>query len=152
MQRKQKQKEKKPTSEYKNVRVGILVAEFNADITERLLLGALTELRSCGVQEKNVTVRHVPGSFELPLACQQFAKTGKYDALVALGCVIKGETDHYYYVAEEASRGIMETMLKFSIPIGFGVLTVNTLSEAKERAGAHIDVGGSAARAALRMI
>lgn len=152
MQRKQKQKEKKPTSEHKKTRVGIVVAEFNADITERLLLGALTELRSCGVQEKNITVRHVPGSFELPLACAQLAKTGKHDALVALGCVIKGETDHYYYVAGEASRGIMETMLKFSIPIGFGVLTVNTLAQAKERVGTKIDAGASAARATLRMI
>ncbi len=136
----------------KELYIGIAVAEFNADITSRLLLGALKELRTNGAQEENITVRYVPGSFEIPLACQQFAKTGKYDALIALGCVIKGETDHYYYVAGEVSRGIMEVMLKYSIPIGFGVLTVNTLAEAKARSGTKIDAGGSASRAALRMI
>lgn len=152
MQRKQRQNRKETKSEHKNVRIGIAVAEFNADITEQLLAGATKELHRCGVPEKNIVIRRVPGSFELPLACQKFAVTGKYDALIALGCVIKGETDHYYYVAEEASRGIMNVMLKFSIPIGFGVLTVNTLAQAKERAGAKIDAGGAAAKAALRMI
>ena len=133
-------------------RIGIVVAEFNLDITERLLEGALKELRANGVAEKNITVRHIPGSFELPLACQKFAQTGKYDALIALGCVIKGETDHYYYVAGEAARGIMDVMLKFSIPIGFGVLTTNTLKQAQARSGKTVNAGAFAVTAALRLI
>ena len=153
MQRKQKPKQKQNIKRGvvapKGTRVGIVVAEFNSDITEKLLHGALSELVRSGISEKHITVVHVPGSFELPIACQRLAKTGKYDVLVALGCVIKGKTDHYYYVAGEAARGIMNVMLKHDIPIGFGLLTVNTLAEAKERAGAKIDAGASAARAAL---
>lgn len=129
-----------------------MVTEFNADITERLLLGALQELYRSGVFDKNITVKRVPGSLEIPLACQKFAETGKYNALIALGSVIKGETDHYYYVAGGAARGIMDVMLKFSLPIGFGVLTTDTIAQAKERAGKKINAGGAAARAALRMI
>ncbi len=132
-------------------RVGIAVADFNSDITAKLLAGALAALADAGVQKKNITVMHVPGSFELPLACQKLAETGKFDALIALGCVIKGETDHYYYVAGEAARGIMDVMLKFSIPIGFGVLTTNTLKQAEERSGKNANAGAAAARAALRM-
>ena len=136
----------------KKLRIGIAVAEFNADITEALIRGALSELKASGVQEENIIVRRVPGSFELPLACAQFAATKKYDALIALGCVIKGETDHYYYVAGEAARGIMEVMLKHAIPIGFGVLTTNTLQQAKDRSGTKENAGAAAASAALRMI
>lgn len=133
-------------------RIGIAVAEFNADITEKLLVGALRELARSGVPEKNTAVVRVPGSFELPLACQKLAETGKYDALVALGCVIKGETDHHRHIGGEAARGIMEVMLTYSIPIGFGVLTTDTLAQAKARAIGLNNKGAEAARAALRMI
>lgn len=152
MQRNEKRKTKSEKREGRNLQIGIAVAEFNADITERLLLGARGALSVAGVLKRNITVTRVPGSFELPLACQQLARTGKYDALIALGCVIKGETDHYYYVAGEAARGIMEVMLSQDIPIGFGVLTVNTLKEAQERAGRKIDIGGAVARAAIKMV
>lgn len=152
MQRSHRKEIARAEGAYKNARVGVIVAEFNADITEKLLRGTLRELRVNGVPTKSITVRHVPGSFEIPLACQKLAETGEYDALVALGSVIKGETDHYYYIAGEAVRGIMEVMLKFSIPIGFGVLTANTLAQAKARAGSTIDAGGAAARAALSMV
>lgn len=133
-------------------RIGIAVADFNPDITEKLLAGALTALASAGVRKEDIRVVRVPGSFELPLACQKLAGTKKYDALVALGCVIKGETDHYYYVAGEAARGIMDVMLKWNIPIGFGVLTTNTLKQAQERSGKKGNAGAGAARAALILI
>lgn len=133
-------------------RIGIAVAEFNADITEKLLAGALRELERNGVQKRHITAVRVPGSFELPLACQRMAKSGRYDALIALGCVIKGETDHYRYIAGEAACGIMEVMLAHSIPIGFGVLTTDTLSQAKMRASGANNKGAEAARAALWML
>ena len=123
--------------------IGIAVADFNSDITGQLLKGALKELRTSGVSKKDIALRHVPGSFELPLACQKLAETGEYDALIALGCVIKGGTDHYRYIAGEAARGIMDVMLRYSVPIGFGVLTTDTLAQARERAGAKIGAGGA---------
>ncbi len=128
--------------------IGIAVAEFNADITEKLLSGAMKELKAHGVSAKKITVVRVPGSFELPLACQRLAETKKFSALIALGCVIKGDTDHYYYVASEASRGIMEVMLKYNIHIGFGVITANNLKQAEERSS-KINIGTNAARAVL---
>lgn len=131
--------------------VGIAVAEFNKAITEGLLRGALAELSQSGVREEAVTTVRVPGSFELPLACARLAESGKFDALVALGAVIKGETDHYHHVAREASRGIMDVMLRFSIPIGFGVLTTHTLEQAEERSEEDNNTGAAAARAALIM-
>lgn len=152
MQRKQNIKSKRLTGSGRQCHIGIAVADFNADITNKLLSGASAALVKAGVKKGDIIVVHVPGSFELPLACQLLARTKKYDVLVALGCVIKGETDHYYYIAGEAARGIMDVILKFSIPIGFGVLTTDTLAQAKKRAGANIDIGGAAARAALSMI
>ena len=149
-QGKQNVKGRRLSTNGRGLRIGIAVAEFNADITEKLLAGALTELRASGVSPRNTTVVHVPGSFELPLACQKFAETGKYDALIALGCVIKGETDHYYYVAGEAARGIMDVMLKYTIPIGFGIITSNNLKQAQERSG-KTNIGTHAARAVLKM-
>ena len=152
MQRKGRVKIQRLMVNGRRYHIGIAVADFNADITGKLLAGALAALTNAGVQKNDIRVVHVPGSFELPLACQKLAKTGKYDALVALGCVIKGETDHYHYVAGEASRGVMDVMLKFDIPIGFGILTTNTLEQAIARSGKKIDAGGSAAKAALRMV
>ena len=133
------------------LRIGIAVARFNSDITDALLQGALRALRQARVKPADIKITRVPGSFELPLACARLAATGEYDALVALGAVIKGETDHYYFVAGEASRGIMEVMLKYDIPIGFGLLTTDTLEQAQVRASKKIDFGANAARAALAM-
>lgn len=133
------------------MRIGIVAARFNPDITETLLSGALAMLAQSGVAKSDIEILRVPGSFELPLACARLAKTEQYDALIALGAVIKGETDHYHFVAGEASRGLMEVMLRYEIPIGFGLLTTNTLAEAEARAGTEINFGASAARAALLM-
>ena len=104
------------------------------------------------VPRKNITVARVPGSFELPLACRRMAETGKYRALVALGCIIKGETDHYRYIAAEAARGIMAVMLASGTPIGFGVLTCDTLAQAQARSSGAQNKGAEAARAALQML
>ena len=148
----QRKKEDSKKIDGKGLRIGIAVARFNSDITDALLQGALRALRQARVKSGDIKILRVPGSFELPLACARLAATGEYDALVALGAVIKGETDHYHFVAGEASRGIMEVMLKYDIPIGFGLLTTDTLEQAQTRAGKKVDFGASAARAALAMV
>lgn len=136
----------------REARIGIAVAEFNADITEKLLAGALRELERSGVRRGRITAVRVPGSFELPLACQRMAQSGRYDGLIALGCVIKGETDHYHYIAAEAARGIMDVMLQDDIPVSFGVLTTDTLAQAQARVSGKNNKGAETARAVLEII
>ena len=133
-------------------KVGIVVSKFNSDITGNMLKGVLETLKKNKVKENNIKIIWVPGSFEIPLACQKLAQSKKYNALIALGCVIKGETDHYYFVAGEASRGIMDVMLKFNIPIGFGIITTNNLKQAITRSGGKHNKGADAARAVLEMV
>lgn len=133
-------------------KIAVVVSKFNSDITSGMLKGALATLEKNKVQKNNIKTVWVPGSLEIPLTCQRLAKTKKYDGLIALGCVIKGDTDHYYYVAGEASRGVMEVMLKCDIPIGFGIITVNNLRQAKERSGKTNNKGTEAAQAVLEMI
>jgi len=134
------------------LKIGIIVSKFNFDITEPMLLGALKILEKNKVKKENIKIVRVPGAFEIPLACQKLALSKKYDALIALGCVIKGETDHYYFISNETSRGIMDVMLKYNIPIGFGVITVNNLKQAQARSGKKNNKGAEAAEAALMMI
>jgi 6,7-dimethyl-8-ribityllumazine synthase len=117
-----------------------------------MLKGALETLKENKVKAENIKTVWVPGSFEITLACQRFAETKKYDALVAIGCVIKGETDHFYYICSEASRGIMNVMLKFNIPIGFGMLTTQKLKQARIRSRGKENKGREAAEAALAMV
>ncbi len=112
------------------LRVAVAVATFNAPVTEGLLRGALSYLEDAGVPEP-VVVR-VPGSFELPVVCRALARQG-YDAVVAVGAVIKGETDHYDHIATQAARGLMDVALETGVPIGFGVLTTRTSEQAVER-------------------
>ncbi len=131
--------------------VGIVVSRFHNDVTGKLLEGALEILRKNRVKEENIKVIFVPGSFEIPFACTFLARSKKYHALIALGCVIKGKTDHYQYIASETTRGIMNVMLQYNIPVGFGVLTVDTLSKAEERAGKKCNWGEKAALAALEL-
>ncbi len=134
------------------MKIGIVVSQFNSDITEKMLRSALKVLGKNKVKKENIKIVHVPGSFEIPLACLRLAKAKKYDALIALGCIIKGETAHYYYISSVASGGIMEVMLKYNIPIGFGVITVNNLKQARVRSGRKGNKGAEAAEAALGMI
>lgn len=136
----------------RNLKIALVVSKFNSDITGKILEGAIKTLKKNLVQKKNITIIWVPGSFEIPLACQRLAKTKKVDGIMAIGCVIKGETDHFYYISSETTRGIMDVMLKFSIPIGFGIITCNNLKQAKERSSGKSNKGSEAAQAVLEML
>ncbi|MBI2686824.1 MAG: 6,7-dimethyl-8-ribityllumazine synthase [Acidobacteria bacterium] len=122
--------------EGKGLRVAVAVARFNSFITDRLLGGALDGLRRSGVAETDVTVVRVPGSWELPVTVKALAESGKYDGIICLGAVIRGETPHFDYVAGEAAKGIGQAMMATGVPVAFGVLTTNTLEQAIDRAGA----------------
>ena len=117
------------------MRFGVAVSRFNSFITERLLAAALDALERAGAESKDVDVVHVPGAFELPLTSKKLAQTGKYDALIAIGCVIRGETAHYDYVCSETSRGLQLAQMDTGVPVIFCVLTVDTLEQAIDRAG-----------------
>jgi len=117
------------------LRFAIVVSRFNSFITERLLRGALDALERAGANNKNVDVIHVPGSFELPLAAKKLAVTGRYDALIAIGCILRGETAHYDYVCSETARGLQLAQMDTGIPVMFCVLTCDTLEQAIDRAG-----------------
>ena len=133
-------------------RFGIVVSRFNHFITEHLLNGALDALRRHGADEKGITVVWVPGSFEIPLALKKMAESQHYDALIALSAIIRGDTPHFDYVANEASKGIAQVMLEHGVPIAFGVLTTHTLEQAVERAGTKAgNKGFDAALSAIEM-
>src|SRR3984893_16178486 len=117
------------------LRFGILVSRFNSFITERLLQGALDALQRSEAGDKDVDVVHVPGAFELPLAAKKLAATKKYDALIAVGCVLRGETTHYDYVCSETARGLQLAQMDSGVPVMFCVLTCDTLEQAIDRAG-----------------
>jgi 6,7-dimethyl-8-ribityllumazine synthase len=127
--------------------VAIVVARFNGEYTRRMLTRALEELEAAGVPESLVTVVPVPGAFELPLAAMAVAKTRRYACVVALGCVIRGETPHFEYVAGEAASGLQLAALETGIPVSFGVLTVDDPAQAEAR----LDKAAGAVRAALEM-
>jgi 6,7-dimethyl-8-ribityllumazine synthase len=116
-------------------RFGVVVSRFNSFITERLLQGAVDALERGGAASKDVDVVHVPGAFELPLAAKKLALTGRYHALVAIGCVLRGETAHYDYVCSETSRGLQLAQMDTGVPIMFCVLTCDNLEQAIDRAG-----------------
>jgi 6,7-dimethyl-8-ribityllumazine synthase len=116
-------------------RFGIAISRFNSFITERLLAAAVDALERAGAGSKDVDVVHVPGAFELPLAAKKMAASGKYDALIAIGCVLRGETTHYDYVCSETARGLQLAQMDTGLPIIFCVLTCDTLEQAIDRAG-----------------
>jgi 6,7-dimethyl-8-ribityllumazine synthase len=127
--------------------VALVVAKFNGDITSRLLERALEELDQAGIEREAVTIVPVPGAFELPLAAMALAKTRRYACIVALGCVIRGETPHFEYVAGEAASGLQLAAIETGVPVSFGVLTTESI----EQAEARIDRAGDAVRSALEM-
>ena len=134
------------------LRIGVIVAQFNEAVTSRLLDGAREALDRHGVLEDAITIVHVPGSLELPQAAQRMARSGRWDALVALGCVIRGETKHFDLVAAEAARGIAQVARETGTAIGFGVLTTEDTAQAMARSGGVLGNRGSdAVEAALRM-
>jgi 6,7-dimethyl-8-ribityllumazine synthase len=117
------------------LRFGIIVGRFNSFISERLLEGALDALTRHGAADKGIEVARVPGAFEIPLAAQKMAASGKYDAIICLGAVIRGSTPHFDYVSAEVSKGIAHVSLASGVPVAFGVLTTDTIEQAVERAG-----------------
>jgi 6,7-dimethyl-8-ribityllumazine synthase len=127
--------------------VGVVVSRFNGEVTNRLLQSALEELERAGVVREAVTVVQVPGAFELPLGAMALAKTRRFACIIALGCVIRGDTPHFDYVAGEAASGLQLAALETGIPISFGVLTLESADQADER----IDKGAEAVRGALEM-
>ncbi len=134
------------------LRFAIIVSRFNDFICDRLLGGAVDALTRTGADEKDLEVYKVPGAFEIPLTAKKVAESGKYDAVICLGAVIRGATPHFDYVANEVSKGIASVSLETSVPITFGVLTTDTLEQAIERAGSKAgNKGFEAAMAAVEM-
>jgi 6,7-dimethyl-8-ribityllumazine synthase len=125
----------------------VVVSRFNGEISNRLLESALEALAVAGVAEERITVMPVPGAFELPIGAMALAKTRRYSCVIALGCVVRGETAHFDYVAGEAASGLQLAGLETGVPVAFGVLTVDTADQAEARVGK----GADAARAALEM-
>jgi len=136
----------------KGLRIALAVSRFNEAITRRLLEGALSALRACGVAEEDIAVAWVPGSFELPVAVLHLARSGRYDAVVALGVVIRGETLHHQLVAGESARGIAQVARETGVPCIFGVVTAEDTVQALERAGGkHGNRGYDAGLSAVQM-
>ncbi len=138
---------------FKKYSIGIVVAEWNTEVTTALLTGAIEYLQSMGVKDKNIIVHHVPGSFELPLGAQFLAAQKSIDAVITLGCVVQGETRHFDFICNACAQGVMDVGLAFNIPVVFGVLTTNNQEQALERAGGkHGNKGVEAAETALKML
>ena len=136
-----------------NIKVGIVCARFNEFIVSKLLSGCQDGLVRHGVKEEDISVAWVPGAFEIPLIASKMAKSGKYDAVIALGAVIRGSTSHYDYVCSEVSKGVAHVALTSDIPVMFGVLTTDTIEQAIERAGTKAgNKGSECAQGAIEMV
>ena len=136
-----------------SARFGIAVARFNSFIVDRLLEGALEALQKHGVMERDITVVKVPGAYELPLAVKMMLDQNSYDGIIAVGAVIRGGTPHFEYVAGECVKGLSQAGLDASVPVSFGVLTVDTIEQAIERAGTKVgNKGAEAAMTAMEMV
>lgn len=136
-----------------NMKVALVAARFNEFITAKLIGGALDGLKRHGVPEEAIHLAWVPGAFEIPLIASKMAKSGKYDAVIALGAVIRGSTSHYDYVCSEVSKGVANVALNSDIPVMFGVLTTDTIEQAIERAGTKAgNKGAECAQGAIEMV
>ena len=145
-------KQIRPPAAASGLRFAVVVSRFNSFITERLLAGALDALEACGVLARDVEVVHVPGSFEIPLVAKKLAEEGRADAVIAIGCVLRGETAHFEYVATEVARGVQLAQLDTGVPIIFCVLTCDNLEQAIDRAGLKSgNKGREAGMAAVEM-
>ncbi len=135
------------------IKIGIAASRFNEFITNKLVTGAQDSLTRHGVAEDDITLAWVPGAFELPIIAKQMAKSGKYDAVICVGAVIRGATSHYDYVCAEVSKGIAAVALETGVPVLFGVLTTDTIEQAIERAGTKAgNKGADCAMSALEMV
>ena len=136
-----------------DIKIGIVASRFNEFIVSKLIGGADDALRRHNVKDENVALAWVPGAFEIPLVASKMAQSGKYDAVICLGAVIRGSTDHYEYVANEVTKGIAAVSLKTGVPVMFGVLTCDNLEQAIERAGSKVgNKGFEAAVSAIETI
>ena len=153
MQRKNKENESDGVVKNgSKLRVGVVVSDYYvAEVTAELLAGALETLSAWKVAKKNITVVRTPGCFEIPYGCLILLKKKKYDAIITLGCIVKGETDHDKYIASAVSQGLMDLTLQYGKPISLGMLTVNTLAQAKARSMGTNNKGIEAAVAAMEM-
>jgi 6,7-dimethyl-8-ribityllumazine synthase len=134
------------------LRVGVVVSRFNGVVTERLLAGALEQLRRCGVKDESIEVVHVPGAFEIPLPVRLLADSGRVDAVVCLGAVVRGETPHFEYISSAVFHQITRLMAEHRLPIALGILTTDTMEQALERSGGrHGNKGAEAAATAVEM-
>lgn len=141
-----------PPTDARDLRVAIVAARFNERIVARMLDSASDTWQRMGGDPRSFAVHDVPGAFELPFGCRRLARSGDYDAIVALGCIIRGDTPHFDYVAGECARGLMAVGLEVDIPVIFGVLTVDTVAQAEERADpARLDKGREFIEAAVAM-
>lgn len=137
----------------RNSKFGIVISRFNDFINERLLGGAVDALTRHGADENDIEIIYVPGAFEIPLAVQKAAQSKKYDAIIAIGSVIRGGTPHFEYVAGECVKGLAQVMMQNGVPVAFGVLTVDTIEQAIERAGTKAgNKGVEAAMSAIEMV
>jgi 6,7-dimethyl-8-ribityllumazine synthase len=136
----------------KGLRFAIILGRFNSFITERLLAGALDALTRTGCPQENIEIVRVPGSWEMPVVAREMAKAKRHDAIIVLGAVIRGDTPHFDYVAGETARGLAQVAVEWGVPVGFGVLTCNTVQQAVDRAGAKSgNKGFDAAMSAIEM-
>ncbi len=137
----------------RDARIALLVSRFNSFVVESLLSGALDALKRHGAEEADLTIVRVPGAFEMPVAIERIAAKGGYEAIIAIGAVIRGGTPHFDYVAGECVKGMAQVSLKHAIPVSFGVLTVDTIEQAIERAGTKAgNKGAEAAMSAVEMV
>lgn len=135
------------------MRFGLVVSQFNSLVTERLQAGAIDTLCRHGVQDNDIDVVLVPGAFDIPLFAKKMAASGRYQAIICLGAVIKGETPHFDYIASAMTQGVKEIMLSHGLPVTFGVLTTETVDQALDRAGAKLgNKGAEVAVAAIEMV
>ena len=140
------------TLQARGLRVGLLVSRFNSFISDRLVEGAIDALLRHGAEEEDVNVVRVPGAYEIPLAAKKMVESGRYDAIVCLGVVIRGATPHFDYVCAEVSKGVATVSLEAGLPVAFGVLTTDTIEQAIERAGSKAgNKGFDAAMTAVEM-
>jgi len=137
----------------KGLKYGIIVSRFNSFITDRLLEGAVDALQRSGVTDDEITVYKVPGAFEIPLVAKKMSESKKYDAIICLGAVIRGETPHFDFVASEVSKGIAQLNLQYSLPITYGIITADNTDQAVERAGNKMgNKGFSSAQSAIELL
>lgn len=142
----------RPVPDASDMRIGIVVSEWNDNITEALLNGAVETLKKYGVRERNIVIKSVPGSFELVFGCSQMSRSGLVDAVIAIGCIVRGDTPHFEYISSGTTQGLVNLNMKNDVPVIFGLLTTNNMQQAEERSGGLLgNKGNEYAVTAIKM-